>query len=225
MQIYTTLRVRRSQKRIFLTYSSLSEQTFEKFFFCDLLVHDEGLQVYLVLVWRFYGIVFADLRVVSGARAYFSFQCFVIHFNQTKTRPEAFVPLEVVEKRPVEIAFDFGTVFDRAVDGGNRACQEFFSEGVISVSEAVFGDVDGFIVWLQFDKRVVDGLGMKFPAEISEALVWIFVETIVDDVSAVVIESDEILMIFDAIEEPSIPEGMCDCFECTIYERIFSEFK
>lgn len=113
----------------------------------------------------------------------------------------------------------------RAVDGGECTRQKFFPECIASVGEAVLGYVDRLFVGFQFHKSLIDGLWIELPTDVGEALVRILVETIVDDVSAVVIESDEILMIFDAIEEPSIPEGMCDCFECTIYERIFSEFK
>ena len=136
-----------------------------------------------------------DLGVVSRAWADGSLLCRAVDFDQTETWPETLVPFEVVEERPVEIAFDLRAVLDRAVDGGEGARQKFLSQSVVSVGETVFGDVDGFVVGFEFDERLVDGLGVKFPAEIGEALIWVFVKTVVNDISIVVIESDEVLMI------------------------------
>ena len=95
----------------------------------------------------------------------------------------------------MEVAFDFRAVRYRAVDGGEGARQKLFSQSVVSVSETVFGDVDGFLVGLQFDECLVNRFGEKFPTDVGEALIWIFVKTVINDVSIVVIESDEILMI------------------------------
>lgn len=95
----------------------------------------------------------------------------------------------------MEVAFDLRAVRYRAVDGGEGARQKLFSQSVASVGETVFGDVDGFLVGLQFDECLVNRFGEKFPAELSEALVRVFVKTIVNHISVVVIESDEILMI------------------------------
>ena len=95
----------------------------------------------------------------------------------------------------MEVASHVRAVRYRAVDGGEGARQKLFSQSVVSVSETVFGDVDGFLVGLQFDECLVNRFGEKFPTDVGEALIWIFVKTVINDVSIVVIESDEILMI------------------------------
>ena len=59
----------------------------------------------------------ADLCVVSGARADAAGKGFSVDFHQTEAGPEALVPFEVVEKRPVEVAFDIGVIFYCAVNG------------------------------------------------------------------------------------------------------------
>ena len=95
----------------------------------------------------------------------------------------------------MEVAFDLRAVRYRAVDGGEGARQKLFSQSVASVGETVFGDVDGFVVGLQFDECLVNRFGEKFPTDVGEAFIWVFVKTVINDVSIVVIESDEILMI------------------------------
>lgn len=90
----------------------------------------------------------ADLGVVSRAFANGSVLCCAVDGNEAEARPEALVPFKVVEKRPVEITFDLGAVFDSPVDGCECARQKLLPECVASVGEAVFGDINGFAIRL-----------------------------------------------------------------------------
>lgn len=111
------------------------------------------------------------------------------------------------------------------MDGGKGACQKFFSHGVVSVGETILGDIYRFVVWFQLNERLIDGFRIQFPTEVGSLFVWIFIESVVDDVSVVMIESDEVLVVFDSIEEPSVPNVVCEYFECPIDERVFSELE
>ena len=66
---------------------------------------------------------------------------------------------------------------------------------------------------------------MKFPADIGAAFIWIFIKTSINDISVVVIETDEILMIFYPVKEPAIPKIVREYSECSIDKCIFSEFE
>lgn len=167
----------------------------------------------------------ADLRVVSGALPNVTGECFPVYLDQTEAWPEAFVPFEIVEERPVEIAANVGTVLDGAMDGGKSAREKVFPEGVASVGETVFGNINGFSVGLQFNERLIDGFRIQFPAEVGSLFVRIFIETVVDDISVVVIESDEVLVVSDPIEKPSVPDVVREYFECPIDERVFSDLE
>lgn len=125
----------------------------------------------------------------------------------------------------MEITADIGAVFYRSVDRGECACEEFFSERIASVCKAIFGYVYWLAIWFQFDKSLVNRLGVEFPTDIGAALVWVFVEPVIDHIAAVVVESDEVLCIVDAIEKPVIPEIVRDLSKGAVDKSISLEFK
>lgn len=79
----------------------------------------------------------------------------------------------------MEVATDVGAVCYRAVDGGEGACEKLCAHRVVLVGETVFGDVYWLPIGLEIDERLVDGLGVEFPADIGAAFVWVFVEAVV----------------------------------------------
>ena len=111
------------------------------------------------------------------------------------------------------------------MDRGECARQELFSERIASVGKTVLGYVYWLAIWFQFYECLVNRLRMKFPADIGAAFIWIFIKTSVDDISVVVIESDEVLVVFYPVEEPAIPKIVREYFECSIDKCIFSEFE
>ncbi len=155
----------------------------------------------------------ANVGVILGARADFSFQSFAVDLDQAEAGPESFVPFEVVEERPMEIASDVDTIFDGLVNRKKSSRQKFFSQRIARISETIFGNVDGLMVWFQLNECSIDGLGIELPAKVSLTFIWIFVETVIDHISIIVIESDEVLVIFDVIQKPAIPEGVRPYFE------------
>lgn len=93
--------------------------------------------------------------------------------------------------------------------GGN----EFLTELVRCVGDAVFEDVDRLPVGDEFDKCMIERLGVILPAEVSTLAVGIFVEAVVDDVPVVVVEPDEILCALDAVQEEEVPGPISEGLE------------
>lgn len=176
-------------------------------------------------VGKNYRVLFAYFRIVSGARADGSLEGCSIHLDQAEAWPEAFVPLEVVEERPVEIALDVGAIFYCAVDGGKGARQEFLSERVAPIGEAVFGDVDGFSIRLQFYECLINRFRIEFPTKVRALFIRIFVKTIIDDISSVMIETDEILFVLNCVKKPRVSSKTSYLLERFIDECLISEFK
>ena len=70
----------------------------------------------------------------------------VVDVDESETEPVTFVPFEIVEERPVEVSTDIGSGSDGAVQGSEGGRDEFLAERVGSVGDAVFKDVDRFLI-------------------------------------------------------------------------------
>lgn len=167
----------------------------------------------------FQSIRLADFRIGEGAWTDGTFLRGAIDGDEAEAEPVAIVPFEVIEERPVEIAAYVGAVCDSAVDSDEGCFDEFLAHTVLCVGETVFGDVDRFAVRLQLDERLIEALRIELPAEISDTFIRILAEAVVDDVAMIIIETDEVLAVSDAVEEPLVPEIVADASEYGIDER------
>ena len=167
----------------------------------------------------------ADVGVEIGAGARGAFHRLAVDGDEAETEPVAFVPFEIVEERPVEIAADIDIMRECFAYGVDGFSYPFFAQGVPRIGEPVFGDIDRFFVLFQIKECLIEGFGMEFPAEVGDAFFWIFSEAVVDDISIVEIETDEVLRIFYFIEEPFIPKEVRDFFEESIDGGITRHFE
>lgn len=139
--------------------------------------------------------------------------------DEAEAQPVAFVPFEIVEERPIEIAAHIGSINDGAVDSGESGGDELLAQLIGRIRETAFGDVDRQAVGLEFEQRLIDRVGPIFPAEVGLDLVRILAEAVVDDVAVVVIQPDEVLVVSDAIEEERIPSPAGERLEEMVDER------
>lgn len=108
----------------------------------------------------------ADLRVGIRALADSPFLSGVIYLDQTEAGPEALVPFEVIQKRPVEIPPYIRAFFDRLVHPGEVLSDKCFPLLVCSIGEAVFRNVNWELVALEVIEDIENAFGIDFPAEI-----------------------------------------------------------
>lgn len=76
--------------------------------------------------------------------------------DESESEPVALVPFEVVEERPIEVAADIGTGSDGAMEGGEGGRDEFLTERVGSIGDAVFEDIDRFPIGDEFGHGMVE---------------------------------------------------------------------
>ena len=136
---------------------------------------------------------FADYCVGAGARADGALLCGIVDVDEAEAEPEALVPFEIVEERPVEIPADRGAGVDSAVEGDESGGDETLAHLVRRIGDAVFEDVDRLLVGDELDHGMIEGLGVIFPAEVGTLFIRILVEAVVDNVSVIVVEPDEVL--------------------------------
>lgn len=161
---------------------------------------------------------FAGYCVSSGARADGALLRGVVDVDEAEAEPEALVPFEIVEERPVEISADRGAGIDGPVEGDESGGDEALAHLIRRIGDAVFEDVDRLLVGDELDHGMIEGLGVILPAEVGTLAVRILAEAVVDDVPIVVIEPDEILCALDAVQEEEIPAPVSEGFEQRVDE-------
>lgn len=166
-----------------------------------------------------------DFRVGAGARADGAGLGGVVDMDESESEPVALVPFEVIEERPIEIAADIGTGSDGAVEGGEGGRDELLTERVGSVGDAVFEDVDRFPIGDEFGHGMVERFGGVFPAEVRLSDILVFSEPAGDAVVIIMVESDEVLRLPDAIEKELVPYRVGTPFEEAIPHCAVSGFE
>ena len=166
-----------------------------------------------------------DFRIGAGARADGAGLGGVVDVDESESEPVALVPFEVVEERPIEVAADIGTGSDGAVEGGEGGRDELLTERVGSVGDAVFEDIDRFPIGDEFGHGMVERFGGVFPAEVRLSDILVFSEPAGDAMVIIMVESDEVLCVPDAIEKESVPYHVGTPFEEAIPESVSGGFE
>src|SRR6266852_399162 len=100
-------------------------------------------------------VAFGDFSQV--ARAWFNRPLlrFAVYGYQPKFRAVAFEPLEIVQKRPMNVAADIDSVRQAFPDAGESLVDVVDAAGIVFRADTVFRNVDGNLGFLI---RVADGL-------------------------------------------------------------------
>ncbi len=166
-------------------------------------------------------VVFADLGVEEGGFADDALLVIVVDPDEAKTRPESFVPFEVVEERPVEVAADVDAFLDSAVDPEEVIANEFETLVVKSIGQSVFGDIDREMVLLELFQNIVDAFGVEFPPEVTDRFIsQMNFPRELEAVVEIVLDSEEVMRTRGQAEHVNVREKVREADHERVKERV-----